>query len=564
MNDVIEYLIDGTSGLAPGNVSGSAVIVGVCSKGTVGKAYLLGKRSDLAEQLGTGPLVDRLRDIFATGGQEPVVIAVPVAGLPGGYIGNVRHTGTGPDATTSGVAGANTDAVVQIVVAGQLGTATYKLSLDGGETWDNATATPANGQIALGASGAVLTLAEGAHVKDDAYAVAVRGPIGPVKRIGEGPAITVTGTVKAGAEVVLLVTGAGGRNVGTYQLSEDGGDNWSSIRTIPVDGAIPVPSSGVTITVPDEALTLGTEYHCRLNAPVPSITAVMAALETPLSLYDPEFVYIVGPSDAVDWAACGARVDELWNLHRPTYIKTEFRLPYDGEDLNDWVAAWKAERAKYSHRFVQSIAAFGEVSDSTGLRKLRNWGGLQCGRVLSIPVHRATGRVKDGPVSQGTLPDGWVENGIHEALESAGAVSAKTYAGLSGVYWGDSRTLAEPTSDFQFEEILRVVFKAVRLARIAALKSMYDEAGDPTQEGNASGLAYLKGSIENALDTMTKAKPKELVGYVIAIPPGQDIVNNGVGVEQTLIGVPIIRKIKLFSNFTYAGSNFDPRLKEAA
>jgi hypothetical protein len=290
----------------------------------------------------------------------------------------------------------------------------------------------------------------------------------------------------------------------------------------------------------------------------------MDALETPLTLYDPEFVYIVGPSDAVDWAACGVRADEMWNLHRPTYIKTEFRLPHDGEDLNDWVAAWKTERAKYSHRFVQSIAAFGEVSDSTGLRKLRNWGGLQCGRVLSIPVHRATGRVLDGPVSQGTLPDGWMENGVHEALEGAGAVSAKMYAGLSGVYWGDSRTLAEPTSDYQYEEILRVVFKAVRLARIAALKSMYDEAGDPALEGNASGLAYLKGSIENALDTMTKATPRELVGYVVAIPSGQDIVNNGVGVEQTLIGVPIIRKIKLFSNFTYAGSNFDPRLKEVA
>ncbi|OIQ51031.1 hypothetical protein BerOc1_02976 [Pseudodesulfovibrio hydrargyri] len=564
MNDVIEYLIDGTSGLAPGDVSGSAVIVGVCSKGTVGKAYLLGKRSDLTERLGTGPLVDRLRDVFATGGQEPTVIAVPVEGLPGGYIGNVGHTGSGPDAAVSGVAGANADAVVQIVVAGQLGTATYKLSLDGGETWGNATATPANGQIILGESGAVLTLAEGAHVENDAYAVTVRGPIGPVKRIGAGPTITVTGTVKAGAEVVLLVTGAGGRNVGTYQLSEDGGDNWGPVRTIPVDGAIPVSSTGVTVTVPDEDLTLGTEYHCRLNAPVPSITAVMGALETPLALYDPEFVYIVGPSDAVDWAACGVRADELWNQHRPTYIKTEFRLPYDGEDLNDWVAAWKTERARYSHRFVQSIAAFGEVSDSTGLRRLRNWGGLQCGRVLSIPVHRATGRVSDGPVSQGTLPDGWVENGIHEALEDAGAVSAKMYAGLSGVYWGDSRTLAEPTSDYRYEEILRVVFKAVRLARIAALKSMYDEAGDPALEGNASGLAYLKGSIENALDTMTKATPREMVGYVVAIPSGQDIVNNGVGVEQTLIGVPIIRKIKLFSNFTYAGSNFDPRLKEVA
>ena len=121
MNDVIEYLVDGTSGLAPGSVSGTALIVGVCSKGEVGKGYLLGKRSDLNDLLGVGPLVDRLRDIFATGGQEPVVIAVPVKGMPGGYIGSVKHTGTGPDATTSGLGSTNADAMVQIVVAGQLG-----------------------------------------------------------------------------------------------------------------------------------------------------------------------------------------------------------------------------------------------------------------------------------------------------------------------------------------------------------------------------------------------------------------------------------------------------------
>ena len=46
----------------------------------------------------------------------------------------------------------------------------------------------------------------------------------------------------------------------------------------------------------------------------------------------------------------------------------------------------------------------------------------------------------------------------------------------------------------------------------------------------------------------------------IVIPPGQDIVNNGVAVEMTLIGIPIIRTIKLYASYVYAGSSFDPRL----
>ncbi|GKT30655.1 DUF2586 family protein, partial [Aduncisulcus paluster] len=42
-NDVFEFIVDGTSGLAPGDVSGKCLVAGVCSKGEVGKVYYLGK-----------------------------------------------------------------------------------------------------------------------------------------------------------------------------------------------------------------------------------------------------------------------------------------------------------------------------------------------------------------------------------------------------------------------------------------------------------------------------------------------------------------------------------------
>ena len=80
MGDVLEYLVDGTSGISPGGVEGSAIVVGVCSKGQVGKGYLLGKSSDLAGLLGVGPLGERARDMLATGGQSPTLIAVPCSG----------------------------------------------------------------------------------------------------------------------------------------------------------------------------------------------------------------------------------------------------------------------------------------------------------------------------------------------------------------------------------------------------------------------------------------------------------------------------------------------------
>ena len=48
------------------------------------------------------------------------------------------------------------------------------------------------------------------------------------------------------------------------------------------------------------------------------------------------------------------------------------------------------------------------------------------------------------------------------------------------------------------------------------------------------------------------------------IASGQDIANNGVAVDITLIGIGIIRQIKLYPRYVYAGSTFDPRMNEAA
>ena len=560
MNDVFEFLIDGTSGISPGGVEGACIVVGVCSLGEVGKGYLLGKSSDLEVLLGVGPLVDRLRDVFATGGQAPGVIAVPVAGLPGGYVTPVEHVGTGPDGAVSGVPAGNSTAVVKIVVGGALGVATYKLSEDGGTTWGATTPTPANGQIAIGTTGVTLTLAAGDHVADDTYSTTVRAPIGPITLVGTGPVITAAGTVKAAADVLLRIIAAGGRNTGTYQMSLDGGDSWGGLKTIPVDGLIAVGSTGVTITFPPQDAVAGDTYSFRVEEPVPSVSAVLTALETPLSLYDVEFVHVVGPSDSSDWAALGVQADTLWNAHRPTFFLAEARLPYDGETYDEWTAALVAERQGFAHRFVAVCAAEGEISDSTGKRLTRNAAGLAAGRLLAIPVMRALGRVRDGSISQLALSDLYTE--AHQAtLEAAGYITARRYAGLSGIYWGDERTMADVTSDYQFLTVLRVVFKAVRLSRIAALKSMYDEAGDPTLGASAAGLAYLRTGIETALNTMVKAVPQELAAHKVEIPPNQDIVNNGVAVEETLIGIPIIRKIKLFARYVYAGGAFDPRLQ---
>lgn len=566
MGDVLTYLIDGTSGLAPGGVDGKAIVAGVCSKGSVGKAYLIGKRTNLEDMLGTGPLVEHVRDMLITGGQEPVIVAVPVRGQQSGYITDAVVTGGKVTPLVSGVAAKNADVVIRVATPGAVGTATLEVSTDGGKTFGDAQASAEQVVIGTGddATGATLVFPADAVLESGAtFAVTVRCAVGPVARVGDAasPLLAVTAAESgalAGAELVVQIVKGGGCNEGTYQLSTDGGDNFERVRTIPVDGVVELAGFGVSLNFPAGTYTAGTTYTCRVLAPTPSIMDVMDALESPLALYDVEFVHIAGETDSVDWTAAQTKAEELWNLQRPTYFKMETRLPRDGEDLNDFAAYLLAEKQGFAGRFVTVCCQYGEIVDGTGASRLRNAGGLQAGRVMSIPVQRATGRVKDGPVSQLTLPEGW--EAVQSTLEDAGYLTAKKYAGLDGVYWGDSRTMADATSDYRYEEVLRTVFKAVRLMRIAALKSMYDEAGDPLRPDSSTGLAYLRASLENALDTMVKANPKELAGYVVDIAPGQDIANNGVAVDITLIGIGIIRQIKLYPRYVYAGSGADPRM----
>ena len=135
MGDVIEYLVDGVSGLAPGEVDGLCLVAGVCSTGTVGKGYFLGKSSNLEYLVGVGPLTDRLRDIFATSGQAKYIIAVPVLGQASKIITPLEHAGTGPEGAVAGVPAENADVVVKITTGGELETAQYQISEDGGATF---------------------------------------------------------------------------------------------------------------------------------------------------------------------------------------------------------------------------------------------------------------------------------------------------------------------------------------------------------------------------------------------------------------------------------------------
>ena len=257
MGDVIQYLIDGTSGIAPGGVDGKALVAGVCSKGRVGKAYLIGKRSDLESMLGQGPLVERVSEMLDTGGQEPYLVAVPVQGQPAGYLTELQLDGTGPQARLSGYPAKNADVKIRVKTAGPVAAddleadaAEIEIKLGDKEWGEAAKALPQN---VIGDTGATLLFSEGdILVAGDVYSFSTRLPVGPVERTGDSqsPLIEVAESgqgVLAAAELVIRITKGGGRNEGSFQLSIDGGDNYQKARTIPVNGEFPLYDLGVKL-----------------------------------------------------------------------------------------------------------------------------------------------------------------------------------------------------------------------------------------------------------------------------------------------------------------------------
>ncbi len=132
--DVSISILDGGLGLVSPGAAGVHAKVGVCSAGTVNQIVGISDPSKIKDLFGTGPLANALGDSFQAGSK--VVYAVRANGDIAGTIGTITSTKTGTGNMTA--AGSPLDAYqVQVKIAdpGGLNAASFRYSLDGGDTW---------------------------------------------------------------------------------------------------------------------------------------------------------------------------------------------------------------------------------------------------------------------------------------------------------------------------------------------------------------------------------------------------------------------------------------------
>ncbi len=378
--------------------------------------------------------------------------------------------------------------------------------------------------------------------------------------VGTKSMITHQGTGKAtyniqgspiyDADVIIEILSSGGLNSATARISLDGGDSWGSPFTIPLTGEVFIEDTGVKIifesaTNPDESFVMGDRYSFKITGASSSLSKIMEAINIGLETYSPEWVYVAQETNDTMWSAFGVKADELYEEHRPTLFLTETHAKQDSKTIDEYVDELVAIRRTFSHRWVHVCASYGEILDGSGRKISRNVSGLVLGDISRANVNESIGKVKKFYISNVTLPEDW--SSTHsKTLCDAGYIVLRNYPMKANLYWARGKSLADDTSDFRYIEVSRTVFKAIRIIRQKCLEYMQENFDE-------SMLNIFKAELENALSKMTTTIPPELDHFVVNIPSGQDVVNNGLVIDYELYGIPVIGKF--INQFRYKYAN---------
>lgn len=158
---------DGGLGLAAEGIQGIHCKIGLSSKGTENQVFGFSSPEQIVEKLGHGPLVNALADAFAAGAR--IVYAIRGSSAVDGAASAVQaDAGNAGDGSLAVAAASKPydryNVVIEILYGGDLNEATFRYSLDGGDTWSDPITVPtgAPGTYDIPDTGITLEWTEGA------------------------------------------------------------------------------------------------------------------------------------------------------------------------------------------------------------------------------------------------------------------------------------------------------------------------------------------------------------------------------------------------------------------
>ena len=362
----------------------------------------------------------------------------------------------------------------------------------------------------------------------------VEGTISQINTLGNIN-ITLTGTPLCTSEVKCEIYTEGEIGQAEVKISLTGDIKKEEIILLPADGIIALEDIGLTLVFPLEiAFTETSQWSFSTTAPTSSFDIIEEAVKNALELHTPEFVFITQSVNADFVKKLGALSELLFEDHKPIMFLCETSLD-SSKSYSEAIADKQAEFVKIDARFVSVVCQplANGISSSA----------LCAGHITKARVNQSVGATNNFAIYYGEAPAEWT-NINSRALDESRFITLRTYAGLQNLFWTNGRTMANDKSDYRYIEVVRTVFKAIRLARRASLP--YIQA-----PGDETGLQNLLAEVRNSIEGMTTSNPKELDDCEVIMPSGQDVVNNGVRLDISLFGIPIIRSILLNFSFKY-------------
>jgi len=367
------------------------------------------------------------------------------------------------------------------------------------------------------------------------------------------PAVSVVGSPFDAYDLQVRITRAGTLGTSAFVYSLDGGDSLS--LEIATAATYVIPGTGLTLNFAAGNYVLGDVYKFAVTAPRCSVTAAQTAIRAALGsalLY--EYIQLAQPSDAAMWAALDALALEAENQFRYIYFVAETVPP--GSSADAWVNARLTEKAGFTSKHVQIVAAWGEVVDTlSGRLEVQSLASRIAARSSRNPVHIKTSWVQQGPLPGLVVPAPFTAdqygkvtsfNNAHAlALDNAGFTTIYKLIGRDGWFVVEDRMAAAPTSDYKIVPNRRVMNKATTQVR-QALLDFVQQGVDPL-DLNAS-LATLVARANTPLRIMQSRG--EIVRGRVIIPPGQDILaSSSLRVQVRIVPLGYLREITLDIGF---------------
>lgn len=146
--------------------------------------------------------------------------------------------------------------------------------------------------------------------------------------------------------------------------------------------------------------------------------------------------------------------EKMKELGYPTLFITETELNYEvGIEFS--INKIKKDFSDLNARFVSVICQ--PLIDGRAI-------GILAGNLANCEANVSISSTVRFPIYKHLPPNGW-KNRHSRMLDESKFLTLRTYADLEGYYWYSTKTFSSDTSDYRYIEVVRTVFKAIRITK---------------------------------------------------------------------------------------------------